>query len=179
VSAYQAVSLKSMIDALPDGIFVVGDPAYIPSEHLVTSYCGAQRNNAANDTFNFYQSQVRIRIEMAFGRLVTKWRILRSPMTLNLPNTSLLLEALAVLHNYCIDSDLSDRSADTSPAAIRELIDPLEEDDPQGMGYTPVIAEDSDLMNIDGTSFLRDSIRDRISIMGYTRPSHNIERNGN
>ncbi|KAE9161337.1 hypothetical protein PF002_g32397, partial [Phytophthora fragariae] len=32
------------------------------------------------DNYNFHVSQLRIRIEMAFGLLVNKWRIFKQPL---------------------------------------------------------------------------------------------------
>jgi DDE superfamily endonuclease len=76
ISAYRNVSLFDLVVNLPAGFHVVADAAYILSEQTVTPYTGADRHGV-NDIVNFYISQVRIRIEMAFGRLTTKWRILR------------------------------------------------------------------------------------------------------
>ena len=49
------------------GRFLVGDAAYELTEHLLTPYTGSQQSDQGEDAFNFYLSQVRIRIEMAFG----------------------------------------------------------------------------------------------------------------
>ena len=49
------------------GRFLVGDAAYELTEHLLTPFTGSQQLDQGKDAFNFYLSQVRIRIEMAFG----------------------------------------------------------------------------------------------------------------
>jgi hypothetical protein len=70
-SAVREVDLISLIDNLPVPFCVIGDAAYQPTEHLVAMYYGADRTRPFCDNFNFYASQLRIRIEMAFG-LMTK-----------------------------------------------------------------------------------------------------------
>jgi len=59
----------------------------------------------SKDAYNFYQSQVRIRVECSFGMLVHRWAILRKPMPCNytLGRITSLTHALCKLHNYCID----------------------------------------------------------------------------
>ena len=77
-SAYpRCTALKQFIDNLPIGLYVVGDAAYTLSEHLMTPFTGPQKQDPNKDCLNFHLSQMRIRIEMAFGRLVTKFRLLK------------------------------------------------------------------------------------------------------
>ena len=56
-----------------------------------------------NDNFNFFISQLRIRIEMAFGLMTRKWGILQHPLTIMMPHIPPLICCIAWLHNYCID----------------------------------------------------------------------------
>ena len=60
---------------MPDDFFLVGDNAYPLSDKLLIPFSGATKHRTYCRTYNFYLSQLRIRIEMAFGRLSTKWRI--------------------------------------------------------------------------------------------------------
>ena len=59
------------------------------------------------DAFNFFQSQVRINIECAFGILVHRFGILRKPMLMNVEirKITLLVLVLCKLHNLCIAQD--------------------------------------------------------------------------
>jgi DDE superfamily endonuclease len=66
-------SLKQLIDNLPFGFCVIGDAAYVPSEHLIPIYYGSNKKQPQYDNFNYYASQLRIRVEMAFGMMVRKW----------------------------------------------------------------------------------------------------------
>ena len=52
------------------GLYGVGDAAYTLMERLLVLFTESQRLDPAKDSFNYYLSQLRIRVEMAFGRLV-------------------------------------------------------------------------------------------------------------
>jgi hypothetical protein len=76
----QSSTLAPLVENLPVGMFAIGDNAYGCSEHLLTPFSGPQKTQPDKDAYNFYISQLRIRIEMAFGVMVTKWRILKLPI---------------------------------------------------------------------------------------------------
>ena len=61
-------------------------------------------NRAAEDSSNFYHSQLRIRVECCFGMLVQRWGILRMRMRhgLSIKKIIAMINALAKLHNFCI-----------------------------------------------------------------------------
>ena len=67
----------------------------------------------AKDGFNFFQSQVRINIECAFGILVHRFGILRKPIPVNISvqKTTSLVLALCKLHNFCINQNDSNVSS--------------------------------------------------------------------
>jgi DDE superfamily endonuclease len=64
--------LHALIEGLPFGICAIGDAAYEATEHLVPIDHGVDRLKDKNDDFNFYASQLRIRIEIAFGLMQCK-----------------------------------------------------------------------------------------------------------
>jgi len=76
--SYQKSGLKNIIDKLPNEYYLVGDAAYQLSDHLLIPFVGSQRSDTSKDAFNFYLSQLRIRVEMSFGILVRKWGILQT-----------------------------------------------------------------------------------------------------
>jgi hypothetical protein len=151
------------------------------SEHLLGPYHGAQRDNEANATFNFYLSQLRIRIEMAFGLLTTKWRILRVTCSANVVDGTLakIVETCTRLHNFIITHD-GTYDLDDDEQAIDKFGD-------TGLGYFDTRVDDADreegghsvdeLLCLEGVSMLRQHIRDEISANGHVRPQHNVERN--
>lgn len=99
--------LGEMIEKLPGVFCAIGDCAYTPTEHLVPIYGGSLATVPANSNFNFYASQCRIRIEMAFGLMVQKWGILKRPLTCRLDNVWRVVVCIARLHNFCINERIA------------------------------------------------------------------------
>jgi hypothetical protein len=109
---------------LAEGLCIFGDNAYINKTYMATPYINQNRGaNGTRDNYNFYHSQLRIRIECAFGMLTERWGILRSAMPKNhqIRKTISLVNALAKLHNFCIETQ--ERSAgDLHPRDYASLI---------------------------------------------------------
>ena len=103
--AFEGSSLfeKLRSGILAPGLCLFGDNAYINALFMATPYSGV--SSGYKDGYNFYHSQLRIRIECAFGMLVRRWSILRGqiPMGISIKKTIALVVALAKLHNFCID----------------------------------------------------------------------------
>ena len=61
--------------------------------------------SGSKDDYNFFHSHVRIRVECAFGILVSRWGILRSaiPCNITIVRIIALVSCLARLHNFCIN----------------------------------------------------------------------------
>ena len=61
--AYKLSKIQTAINSLPPGYYVLGDPAYPLSEHLLTSFVGASVDNneeaLGRDDYNFFHSQLR------------------------------------------------------------------------------------------------------------------------
>jgi DDE superfamily endonuclease len=167
--AFERTSLPELMKAFPVGAYLVGDAAYSVSEKMIVPFTGTQRTNPCNDAHNFYLSQLRIRIEMAFGLMTNKWRILRAPLQTGLAKSSEVLECCSRLHNFCIDND-GEEFVDTH-TAVREIL-PMP-GAAFGWGYLPTIEP---LLPMPGTSQIRDIIVRRISRLGLRRPAANVER---
>ena len=102
-------------------IYIIGDNAYTNSNFLITPFPKPKLTSPYTDSYNFHVSQVRIRVEMAFGLLVNKWRIFGSPLKIKMSNISRLLHAAFRLHNYCISMRLSEDS-DYDVSADEDLV---------------------------------------------------------
>ena len=104
---------------LADGLALFGDNAYVSTEYMVTPY----RNIRAGlkDDFNYFQSQVRIEIECAFGMLVQRWAILRKalPSKMGVKKQIALTMALCKLHNFCLGEDDLPVQADFRPTNLQ------------------------------------------------------------
>ena len=82
------IKLRQWIDSLPDRHFIIGDNAYPLSDKVLIPFSGAMKHVPTNQTYNFFLGQLRIRCEMAFGLLATKWQIFRRPLGVHLDTTS-------------------------------------------------------------------------------------------
>lgn len=99
-------TLHDLIETLPAPFVVIADAAYEATEKCVPLFFGLLRQDLNHDNFNYVGSQCRIRIEMAFGYMTNKWRILHRPIHQRLRNVSLLVSAIARLHNFCLKESL-------------------------------------------------------------------------
>jgi DDE superfamily endonuclease len=159
--------LRKLIEQLPPGYVVIGDAAYKTSEHLVCMYHGHDRKNKDYDNFNFYASQLRIRIEMAFGLMYKKWGILWRPVQVKMERVKILALTIATLHNYCIDERIR----------LHESDDPARRDTITGRGLNESYYESVDVslqrqsLPVFGMSMIRESMVNRIKILGLIRPS--------
>ena len=109
--------LYEKIEAIPQGYIVIGDCAYQPTEKLVPIFGGNLALKADNDNFNFFASQLRIRIEMSFGIMTRKWGILQRPLLNDLRYVKKIICCIARLHNYCIDERMNSMVVDPIPAS--------------------------------------------------------------
>jgi hypothetical protein len=168
--AYEQTGLAEIIENLPAGLFIAADAAYVVTEHVLIPFTGSQRQDRVKDTFNFFLSQLRIRIENAFGLLTTKWRILRKPLECSLKTNADILQICALLHNYVIDNKEDDSATDTSLEGpnIRAM-----SESPLGWGYLPTVEP---LETQPGTSQTRDAILRHIHRNGFCRPKRNLEQ---
>jgi hypothetical protein len=91
--------LNSWIEGLPAEYFLSADNAYPLSLKVLIPFSAAELLDESYRTFNFYLSQLRIRIEMAFGRLTTKWRILRSTLNFSTAKNAQIIRVCTKLHN--------------------------------------------------------------------------------
>jgi hypothetical protein len=102
--AIKKTCLPAWLESIPPGFCITSDCAYSITEHSIAPFSGPQQFLEKCDNFNFFLSQLHIWIEMAFRLMVTKWRILHTPINVKLLNQKKLLNAIEQLHNYCIDN---------------------------------------------------------------------------
>ena len=106
--AINTVKLGKLVEGLPGLYCAIGDCAYTASEHLIPVFRSEMAKAKRNDNFNFFASQLRIRIEMAFGLMVKKWGILSRPQSIKMIKMKKLMVAIARLHNFCINERLQE-----------------------------------------------------------------------
>ena len=86
ITAFKKTRLHRIVENLPPGYCVADDNAYSCSKHLLTPFSAGEKLAPEKDAFNFYLSQLQIRIEMTFGFMTNKWRILQKPLNAKLKN---------------------------------------------------------------------------------------------
>jgi hypothetical protein len=181
VSYSLAASLKEMIENLPLGLYFLADAAFPLGERLLTPFVGSQRHiNPYNDSFNFYLSQLRIRVEMAFGRLVNKFRILSGKINGSLSRVSAILSACARLHNYIIQRDgpCDEETVDMTTSDEEHFLQIRPDNNaPLGMSYLPSVPDDSYIFETEeGDSQTRTEIVEFLRSHSLRRPLYNLQR---
>jgi hypothetical protein len=176
-----ASALRQVIESLPLGLYFVGDAAFPLGEKLLTPFIGTHRHsNPYHDSFNFHLSQLRIRVEMAFGRMVNKFRILSGKVNGSLDRVSAILNACARLHNFIIQRDgPCDMMTVEMNANEEEMHLQIRPDiaAPLGMSYLPTIPDDSYVFEMEeGVSQTREEVVNFLSDNLLRRPVHNILR---
>ena len=157
--AFEASDLYARLEKglLKDGLVLFGDNAYLNSAFMATPYSNVSGNSnkKSEDNYNFYHSQLRIRVECVFDMLAARWGILRTAMhsKYTVTKTIGLVFALARLHNFCLDERR--RRPGEAPMAADPLLDidqehMLNEDD----GYIEM--EHSNVHNITMPTALMD-----------------------
>jgi hypothetical protein len=131
---------------MPLKYFLIGDDAYPGHDQLVTPFPGC-RLSAVEDDFNFYQSSTRIRIEMAFGRLMQRFGILWKPLRCKLQFAPAVVMSCMILHNLCMENDCFN-VATSDHVSVMGLI-PNFATVPDGNGGAPVVHDQDDCYQMD------------------------------
>ena len=85
-TAFPATKLYSIVKNgnLPSWARIAADDASSSSQHALTPYGGRSLSHR-QDAFDFYLSSCRIRVEQAFGMLVSRFGIFSLPCNIQLP----------------------------------------------------------------------------------------------
>ena len=179
VSYNLAEGLRELFENLPLGLYGVADAAYTLSESILIPFTGADRQDKAHDAFNYYLSQLQIRVEIAFGRMVNKFRILSGKIEGSIDRVSAILTACARLHNFIIQQDGPFDVSTNDNMALDRDTDDLEihanPRAPLGMSYLPTIPDES-FLAYQGISQTRVAHVDHLRSQDIGRPLHNIVR---
>ena len=111
---FEVSSLKHKLKTpgfLAPGLYIFGDNAYINSCHLATPFPNVRGalEHDSKDSYNYYHSNLRIRIECAFGLLVQRFGFLRkkAPRNYSMQKVIATVSCLCRLHNFLIDESLA------------------------------------------------------------------------
>ncbi len=140
--AFEGSSLYERLEGglLKNGLVLFGDNVYLNTHFMATPFPNV--SSGCKDNYNFFQFQLRIRVECAFGQLVTRWGILKSaiPLNITIVRTVALVSCLARLHNFCIDEggqlcEMS-RENEALPMDLENMTNNPE-------GYVPLVTDDN------------------------------------
>jgi hypothetical protein len=100
--AFQTCSLKQLMMELPFPYHWVGDSAYPVSQWLHVPYPGVNlhRTNPFKESYNFYESQIRINSERTNGIFIRRWGIFWHQLAFDLKNIIKIIHACLRLHNF-------------------------------------------------------------------------------
>jgi hypothetical protein len=117
-----------------------GDNVYINTPFMTTPFTNVL--SGSKEDYNFYHSQLCIRVECAFGMFVTRWGILRAamPSGVTIKKTVAMVNVLAKLHNFCIDC--MDRTSFVEDSTSEDLSNIANSD------LGPVMLEDVDRCDV-------------------------------
>ena len=108
--AFRASSIgeKLYTQGLPFGYWVAGDAAYVCFEPFLVPFSAVQLRDIEEglwrDSFNFFQSSLRVHVEQAFGIFVNRFGILWRPLEFELARAIRIVSACALLHNFILDN---------------------------------------------------------------------------
>jgi len=164
VTSYKNCMLPELVEPLPAGYHLVGDEAYPVSEQVLVPYSGNFPDNSPSGVFNHRLSQLRIRIEMAFGRLVNKFRIFRRVLEPDVNRVNEIMEAAVRIHNFIINVQGLDRlTHDQEKKQLDEGHEMTTEE-------TQLPEEYTSFVSVPGSSLLRHQLREYCREHNLTRP---------
>ncbi|XP_049914823.1 putative nuclease HARBI1 [Epinephelus moara] len=82
-------------------LFLLGHPAYPLMDWLIKGYTCSPRLTTEQESFNVYQSSARTTVEIAFGRLKSRWRVLLKRSDFHFTFTPHVIATCCALHNFC------------------------------------------------------------------------------
>ena len=110
---------------LKKGCVLFGDNAYLKSLFMVTPFTNVagNPNKKSQDNYNYFHSQLRIRVECAFGMLAARWGCLRMALHHSITVTKViaLVNMLVHLHNFCLEAN---RATEQDKFDIDRDVDP-------------------------------------------------------
>ena len=169
------MGLHAWLYQLEDQYFCSGDNAYSLTNNMLIPFSVTSRNEEEHKTYNFYLSQLRIQVEMAFSRLTTKRRIIRSDLNCSTKKNCQIIRVGIKLYNYVINADNLNLIRFNSNNFNDLGVEPLVGGPPNNRGYYPT---HNIITRGDDSSSRRNHIVDMIRERDIVRPSHNIVRNG-
>jgi hypothetical protein len=139
---------------------------------MVTPFPTSGLTRSKSD-FNFYQSKTRITIERSFGVLVSRWGILRRPLSCSVRHSVSLVRCCMRLHNTCIEDGMPDvepiRRGKEREVRKRDRFQPYSQSTDRL--FFPLTSTDRSLRARDTSTSRRDELHERVVYLGLRRPA--------
>ncbi|XP_060786282.1 putative nuclease HARBI1 [Neoarius graeffei] len=100
-AAHQLPKEPRDINGTSINLFLLADPAYPFMTWLMKGYTHSPRLTAEQESFNVYLSSARTTVEIAFGRLKSRWRVLMKRSDFHFTFTPHVIATCCALHNFC------------------------------------------------------------------------------
>lgn len=154
---------------MESGFCLIDDNAYVCSLNMLTPFTSNEVTNINRDAYNFYLSQLRIRIEISCVLLVGRWRIFDRPLLVSLDNVPRIVQAAARLHNFVQNHHYETKASyDIVDECIREgIIRRHGASLVSLLGYAPSTLTTEAAVN----EFLRDAMIEKIKRRNLFRPA--------
>ena len=136
---------------------MVRDNAYTPTEHVLVPFSGSDKEDPGKYAYNYHLSQLRIRIEICFGILVSEWRIFKTPLCVNVTNATRMIYCCIRLH-----INEGDAVPEINPEDSKEL---------------PAEYYVQRSSRLQGQSQIRELVLEKLNSKGLSRPICNLIRN--
>lgn len=123
--AFTDTRLYSLLMAKQDflereAFFIVGDSAYNIESFLLSPYADAEPRSI-EDSYNYYHSSCRIRIECAFGEIVMRFGILWRALKFDIAFVGEIISAACLTHNFIVDERDEVGGANPTRSYAREV----------------------------------------------------------
>nr|XP_029720858.1 protein ALP1-like [Aedes albopictus] len=79
--------------------FLIGDDIFALDKHLMKPYNRNSNLTVLQEIFNYRVCRARMTVEMAFGRMVSRFRIFQRPVEVSLDTVDGIIKVCCVLHN--------------------------------------------------------------------------------
>uniref|UniRef100_A0A182NIQ5 DDE Tnp4 domain-containing protein n=1 Tax=Anopheles dirus TaxID=7168 RepID=A0A182NIQ5_9DIPT len=103
---------------------LLGDKAFGFTNYCIRPFGGITQSGSVERIFNERHSKARRTVEMAFGILTARFRVLRKPMELNPQSAAKIVLTTVYLHNF-IRREESSRGESTEPGSVQSELTEL------------------------------------------------------
>ncbi|XP_061919157.1 uncharacterized protein LOC133660069 [Entelurus aequoreus] len=118
--AHQLPKEPREISRTPVNLFLLGDPAYPLLDWLIKGYVRSPDMTPEQESFNAYLSSARTTVEIAFGRLKSRWKVLLQRSDFHYTFTPHVVATCCALHNFCESENETINPAWIDEAAVLE-----------------------------------------------------------